>query len=409
MRVHTIVIGAGQAGLAASASLTALGIDHVVLERGRVANAWRTERWDSFRLLTPNWMTRLPHHRYDGRDPNGYMDAGEIVSFFDTYAARIDAPVEQETAVRSVARRSDRFEVTTDRGRWISDAVVIATGSNSEPRVPAFASRLSSEVLQITPATYKRPEQLPAGNVLVVGASSSGVQLAAELQASGRDVTLAVGRHARMPRGYRGADIITWMEGAGILRERAADVRDLDAARRNPSLQLAGSAMPQDLDLNVLQARGVRLAGRLVDVDRTRLTFAEDLHERIAEAERKLDTLLRRIDDVADAEDAPKARRPEPVQVPVTPNASDVRVDRIETVVWATGFTRSYPWLHVPVVGARTGDIRQRDGVTPVPGLYTVGMRFQRTRRSNWIDGVGDDAGFVAEHIAARAVARAAA
>jgi len=409
MRVHTIVIGAGQAGLATSASLTELGIDHVVLERGRVANAWRTERWDSFRLLTPNWMTRLPNYRYDGTAPNGYMDGEAVVSFFDTYAARIDAPVQEETAVRSVTRRGDRFEVTTDRGRWVADAVVIATGANSLPRVPAFASRLPPDVLQITPTTYKRPELLPAGNVLVVGASASGVQLAAEIRASGRGVTLAVGRHARLPRGYRGADIITWMEGTGILRERAADVRNLDAARGNPSLQLAGSAMPQDLDLNVLQARGVRLAGRLVDADRARLTFAEDLHDRVAEAERRLDKLLSRIDAVADAEGAPAARRPKPVHLPVTPNAADVRADGIETVVWATGFTRSYPWLQVPVVGARTGDIRQRDGVTPVPGLYTVGMRFQRTRKSNWIDGVGDDARCVAEHVAMRAGARLAA
>ena len=167
--------------------------------------------------------------------------------------------------------------------------------------------------------------------------------------------------------------------------------------------------MPQDLDLNVLQARGVRLAGRLVDADRARLTFAEDLHDRVAEAERRLDKLLSRIDAVADAEGAPAARRPKPVHLPVTPNAADVRADGIETVVWATGFTRSYPWLQVPVVGARTGDIRQRDGVTPVPGLYTVGMRFQRTRKSNWIDGVGDDARCVAEHVAMRAGARLAA
>jgi putative flavoprotein involved in K+ transport len=409
MRVHTIVIGAGQAGLATSASLTELGIDHVVLERGRVANAWRTERWDSFRLLTPNWMTRLPHYRYDGHAPNGYMDAEEIVAFFDTYAERVDAPVEEETAVRSVTRRGERFDVTTDRGRWIADAVVIATGANAVARVPALASQLSPEVLQVTPAAYKRPEQLPSGNVLVVGASSSGVQLAAELQASGRDVTLAVGRHARLPRGYRGADIVTWLEGSGILRERAIDVADIDTARRSPSLQLAGSAMPHDLDLNVLQAGGVRLAGRLLAADGTRLTFAEDLRDRVAEADRRLDALLTRIDAIADLEDAPKSRRPEPVHVPVTPNAADVRADRIETVVWATGFTRSYPWLHVPVVGVRTGTVRQRGGITPVPGLYTVGMRFQRIRKSNWIDGVGDDARLVAEHIAACTRARIAA
>jgi putative flavoprotein involved in K+ transport len=337
------------------------------------------------------------------------MDGRQIVSFFDTYAARIDAPVKEDTAVLSVTRRGDDFEVVTDRGTWIAKSVVIATGANAEPRVPAFASHLSPDVLQLTPSRYKRPGQLPSGNVLVVGASSSGVQLAAELRASGRDVTLAVGRHARMPRGYRGADIITWMEGAGILRERATEVHDIDASRRSPSLQLAGSAMPQDLDLNVLQARGVRLAGRLVDVSDTRLTFAEDLRDRIGEAERRLESLLRRIDAIADAEGAPQTPRPEPVRVPVAPNAADVRADNVETVIWATGYTRSYPWLHVPVVGARTGDIRQRDGITPVPGLYTVGMRFQRTRKSNWIDGVGDDARLVAEHIAACAGARVAA
>jgi putative flavoprotein involved in K+ transport len=226
------------------------------------------------------------------------------------------------------------------------------------------------------------------------------------LQASGRDVVLAVGRHARLPRRYRGADIMTWFERSGIFGDRADRVQDLAAARRQPSLQLIGSTPPRDLDLNALQDEGVRLAGRLAGIDGARLSFADDLPASIADADAKLADVLARIAPVADAVGAPSAQPIARIRMPVAPTTLDIFAERITSVVWATGFRRSYPWLHAPVIDQH-GDIRQRAGVTSVPGLYTIGMRFQRRRRSNFIDGVGDDAQFLARYIAAHDRVRA--
>jgi putative flavoprotein involved in K+ transport len=408
MRVHTVVIGGGQAGLATSACLTMHGIEHVVLERGRVANAWHNERWDSLRLLSPNWMTRLPGHRYRGDDPNGFMRGSEFAEVLDDYAASIAAPVYEHTAVRSVRWRGECFEVATNHGSWTADAVVVATGANIRPFVPAAAAGLHADVAQFTTVDYKRPAQLPDGNVLVVGASASGTQLASELQAAGRDVTLAVGRHARLPRRYRGGDGFAWLEHAGVLSDRSSSLHDRDAARRQPSIQLVGSTPPRDLDLATLQRQGVRLTGRLVGIDGTSVAFADDLRANVDEADSKLRALLSRVDAVADVLGAPPGEPPEAVDVPATPDRLDLGAERITSVVWATGFRRSYPWLHVPVLD-RQGEIRQRDGVADFPGLYTIGLRFQRVRKSNFIDGVGDDARFIALHVAGCGRAHAAA
>jgi putative flavoprotein involved in K+ transport len=349
----------------------------------------------------------LPGFRYSGPEPAGFMTAAELVAFLDDYTALVAAPVLEHTTVRSVSRRDSRFHVATNRGSWSADAVVVATGATARPHVPALAASLSRDIAQFTPATYKRPEQLPAGNVLVVGASASGAQLASELRASGREVVLAVGRHIRLPRRYRGADILTWFDRAGILSDPASGVRDIEAARRQPSLQLVGSTPPRDLDLDTLRAEGVRLAGHLVDVDGDILRFADDVQQTVDDAHRKLEAVLSRIDPVADVTGAAPEPHPRPTPAPATPTRLDARAEGITSVVWATGYERSYPWLHLPVLDER-GEIRQTEGITAVGGLYTVGLRFQRVRQSNFIGGVGGDAAFVAGHIAAAVTARAA-
>ena len=220
------VIGAGQAGLAMSRCLSERSIDHVVLERGEVANSWRTERWDSLRLLTPNWMTRLPSHRYEGDDPDGYMTADEVVAFLAGYGERIEAPVRTHTEVRSVATTGTGFRTTTTTGTIDSAAVVVATGACSTPHVPAIATELPSRITQLTPIHYRNPEALGDGHVLVVGASASGAQIADELRRAGRQVTLAVGDHVRLPRTYRGMDIHWWMDAVGILDEHYDEMED---------------------------------------------------------------------------------------------------------------------------------------------------------------------------------------
>ena len=256
-RTETIVIGAGQAGLAMSSCLTELGRDHVVLERGRMAERWRSERWQSLRLLTPNWMSRLPGWEYDGADPGGYMTAPALVDYLGRYAASFAAPVAEDTTVEIVEPNLDGYRVVTDRGSWIARNVVIATGWCDRPLVPAAATGLSPDVHQTSPTAYWNPAQLPDGGVLVVGASASGVQMADELNASGREVVLAVGRHTRLPRRYRGMDICWWLERLGVLHKTIDEVTDPRSARREPSLQLVGRAAGENLDLVALARAAV--------------------------------------------------------------------------------------------------------------------------------------------------------
>jgi putative flavoprotein involved in K+ transport len=401
----TIVIGGGQAGLAMSRSLTDRGVDHVVLERGRIAERWRSERWDSLRLLTPNWMSRLPGWRYDGPDPDGYMTAAEVTDYFARYAEASSAPVVEHCTVESVRAVADRFEVVTTCGVFGARHVVIATGWCDRPWVPAMARRLSTGITQVTPSDYRNPSSLPQGGVLVVGASATGVQLADELRSAGRDVVLAVGSHSRLPRRYRGMDVFWWLDRIGSLDRTIDEMPDPARARQEPSLQLVGRPGGRRLDLGTLQRSGVRLAGRLDAVDGRRVRFAGDLPVTIANADRRMTRVLADIDThIAATGLAGEVLAPDPprnILATTSPDELDLRRSGIETVIWATGFRRSYPWLHLPVLDA-TGEIRQRRGVTPMPGLYVLGQRFQHFRSSNFIDGVGRDAAFVAHHLACR-------
>src|SRR5262245_4243111 len=405
--IDTLVIGGGQAGLAMSRCLSDRSVDHVVLERGRVAERWRSERWDSLRLLTPNWQTRLPGFKYVGPDPDGYMSMPQLVGFFERYATSFAAPIELGTTVGGVEQVGAQFRVQTDRGVWLADTVVIATGYSDAPYVPPLARRLSPRVGQIVPTQYRTPSQWSPQGVLVVGASATGVQLADEIRATGRPVTLAVGRHMRLPRTYRGRDIMWWLDAMGVLRESVADVVNIRASRSQPSLQLVGCPDVQSLDVATLERRGVRILGRLVGVEHERVSFDDDLIATTAASDIKLADLFLRIDAFIAKTAVNTAPPPGPFEptwpsaLAVTKTSIDLRAAGIDTVVWATGFTRRYPWLRVPVLDDR-GEIRQREGITPVPGLFVLGTHFQRRRNSAFIDGVGDDAAFLAEQIARR-------
>ncbi|MGE5242938.1 MAG: NAD(P)-binding domain-containing protein [Betaproteobacteria bacterium] len=407
-RIDTLVIGGGQAGLAMSRCLSDRAVDHVVLERGRVAERWRSERWDSLRLLTPNWQTRLPAFRYEGPHPDGYMSMPQLVAFFERYAASFAAPVELAATVLRVERAGAEFLVQTSRGAWLARNVVIGTGYSDLPYVPPLARTLSPRIVQIVPTRYRNPDQLPPGGVLVVGASATGVQLAAEIRASGRPVTLAVGRHLRLPRTYRGRDIMWWLDAMGVFDDTAGDVFDIHTSRSRPSLQLVGRPDAGSLNLTILQRRGVHVFGRLVGADSERVFFDDDLIATTAASDVKLAELLSRIDAFISKTASGATGPPEPFEPTwpsafgVTKTTIDLREAGIDTVIWATGFTRRYPWLRVPVLDER-GEIVQRGGVTPVEGLFVLGMHFQRRRKSAFIDGVGDDAAFLADRIVGRA------
>jgi putative flavoprotein involved in K+ transport len=259
----TVIIGAGHSGLAMSRCLAERGIAHVVLDREGVGDRWRSARWDSFRLITPNWLSRLPGWSYGGPDPDGYMTAEEFVDYLTAYARSFDAPVRSHTVVTEVVRSGTGFAVHTNRGVWAARTVVIATGYHSQARVPGLANGLAGDLTSTTPAGYRSPSRLPDGAVLVVGASSSGAQIAHELAVSGRTVLLAVGGHTRLPRRYRGRDILWWLDRIGILDRTIDEHLSADLARREPSLQLGSGAAARGIDLGVLQDAGVRLTGRL--------------------------------------------------------------------------------------------------------------------------------------------------
>lgn len=401
-RTTTLIIGAGQAGLAASRCLSELGIDHVVLERGKLAQRWRSQSWDSLRLLTPNWMTRLPRFQYDGGDPDGFMSVPELIAFFERYAAESQAPIVTDTAVQSVERSDAGFRIITNRDEWSAASVVVATGYSDLPAIPGVSRGLSPSVLQVAAVDYRRPEQLPAGGVLIVGASATGVQLADEIQRSGRPVTLAVGRHTRLPRQYRGHDILWWLDRLGVLSQGADAVPDIERSRQQPSLQLVGRPDHASLDLGVLHQRGVRLVGRIRDISGHRISLADDLTATTAAADIKMAEILTRIDGfIATTGTASGPREPFTPTWPLAADAPadvDLRREGIETVIWATGYRRSYPWLRVPVLDAR-GEIAHSGGITSEAGLYVLGLGFQCRRNSNFIDGVGRDAWAIAHEI----------
>jgi putative flavoprotein involved in K+ transport len=398
------VIGAGHAGLATSRCLTERSLDHVVLERGEVANSWRRERWDSLRLLTPNWQSRLPGQRYDGADPDGFMTMPEVIDFMSGYARSIDAPVRTHTTVSSVRATEGGFHITTTSGDLHGRTVVLASGACNAPSIPALRPAVPASVQCFTPFEYRHPGQLPSGGVLVVGASATGVQLAYEIHQSGRAVTLAVGEHVRLPRTYRGRDVLWWMEMSGVWNQRYDEIDDLTRARRLPSPQLVGTRERITLDLNALSAAGVTLVGRLAAIRGGRALFSGGLRNQFALADLKMDRLLDTFDEWVRSqqhlEDVGPPERFEPTRVPASPPIElDLASGAIGSIVWATGFHPDYSWLDVPVVD-RKGQLRHDGGVVDAPGMYAIGLPVLRRRKSTFIHGAEDDARDVVAHLA---------
>jgi putative flavoprotein involved in K+ transport len=366
-----------------------------VIERGEVANSWRTERWDSLRLLTPNWQSRLPGYGYEGDDPDGYRTMPEVIGFIDRYARVILAPVETNTTVTSVRATDAGYLVATDQGDWRCRTVVLASGACNFARIPAVAAAVPPDIATLSSMDYRSPDQLVQGGVLVVGASATGTQLANEIHRSGRPVTMAVGEHVRAPRVYRGKDIEWWMDRAGV--------DDIVRARRVPSLQLAGSPERTTLDLNALTGIGVKIVGRLAGVRDGIAQFSGSLHNQCAMADLKMNRLLGTIDEWV-AENGLDGEAGPPHRFAVTeveaspPLTLDIAASGIRTILWATGYGPDFSWLDVPVLD-RKGLVRHDGGIVASPGMYLMGMQFLRRRKSALIDGAGDDARDLSDHL----------
>jgi putative flavoprotein involved in K+ transport len=368
-----------------------------------VANSWRRERWDSLRLLTPSWQSKLPGLSYDGPDPDGYMTSGDVIEFTERFATSVRAPVRTNTTVTSVRHTDGGYRVTTSDGEIACRTVVIASGANNKPAVPRVSEAIPPVVEQLTPFGYRNPDQLPEGGVLIVGASATGVQIAAELQRSGRPVTLAVGEHVRLPRLHRGRDVMWWMAASGIWDERYDQIDDLTRARRLPSPQLVGTAERSTLDLNTLTALGVRLVGRLAMVRDGRALFSGGLRNVLSLADLKMERLLGTFDEWAKAQGHDALAEPrddlEPTRMPDSTQLQlDLAGGEIRSIVWATGFRPDYSWLDVPVVDPK-GQLQHDGGVVASPGLYALALPVLRRRKSTFIYGIEDDAREVITHL----------
>ena len=406
-----VVVGGGQAGLSASAHLSACHIDHVIFEKHRIAHAWRSQRWDAFCLVTPNWQCQLPGFPYAGPEPKGFMPRDEIVAYVEGFARAIDAPVREGVAVTRVGRDdAGPFRVETTDGTVTADAVVLAVSAYHAPNVPAMAAALPGSVKQIHSSDYKNPAALPEGAVVVVGSGQSGCQIAEDLHLAGRTVHLVVGSAPRCPRVYRGRDAVEWLSDLGQY-DLPVDRHPKGAGvRRQANHYLTGRDGGRDIDLRRFALEGMQLHGRLTGIAEGAMSFGDDLARNLDNADAVYNGICGLIDKhIAEAAiEAPPGRHYAPGWQPpaLPPGTLDLAAAGISTVIWATGFRSDWRFVDLPLCDA-TGYPSHQRGVTPIDGLYIVGMPWLHTWGSGRFLNVGRDAAFVVEQLAARRQATA--
>jgi putative flavoprotein involved in K+ transport len=401
--VETIIVGGGQAGLAISYYLKQEGREHLILERApAVANAWRHQRWDSFTLVTPNFQVRMPGSEYRGNDPYGFMSLSEVVKYFDDYLQRFQLPVRCGIEVTSVERDGHGYLVRTSEGDYRANNVAIATGLYQSPKIPKFSSVIPSNILQIHSMKYKNPSSLPDGAVLVVGTGESGAQIAEELYQSGRKVYLSIGSAGRVPRRYRGRDINDWFTRMGMFDTRVEDLRS-PADKFHPHPQISGKNGGESLNLHQFTRDGVVLLGHVRDAANGRIMIAPDMKETLAKVDQFEINALKAVDDYiarmglnAQAAPVPQLRDGYAQEV-IT--ELDLKATGISTIIWATGYAFDFSLVKLPVVDSDGYPIQKR-GVSEYEGLYFLGMPWLHSRRSGILFGVGDDAAYIAKHIA---------
>ena len=401
-RIDTLVIGGGQAGLTMSHRLKQRGIGHLVLERGRIAERWRSERWDGLMFQFPNWSVRLPEFAFPHRDPDGFSATADIIAFIEDYAAFVAPPIRCGVEVSRLRRDAGGFRAEIAGGNIAARNVVIATGPYQRPLRPALLDEHPG-LFQVHASSYKNPAQLPEGAVLVVGAGASGAQIAEELMRAGRRVFLSVGRHNRLPRRYRGRDLFWWLAEMGI--------DQTPVEQRGPSRLLpviSGAYGGHTVDFRRFAADGVTLLGRVTAAHEGVIEIAPDLVTNIANGDAYYETFLGIVDDFIAARgiDHPgdplaRLRLPDPPCLTAPLPAVDLGAERICSVIWATGYGLDLNWIDIPLLEV-DGVPRHHRGVSDVPGLYFLGLQWLSKMKSSFLSGVGDDAAALADHIAAR-------
>jgi putative flavoprotein involved in K+ transport len=397
--VDVAIIGAGQAGLATSWHLTQANVDHVVLEAGRVAETWRSRRWDSFRLITPNWAIELPGAAYAGDEPDGYMSRAELLDFFESWVASFNPPVQGNTHVTQLeAEPKGSFVLTVGDGQVRARRVVVASGGYQMAHRPAGADSLPAELHQVLAEDYRDESALPSGNVLIVGSGQTGCQLAEELHQAGRSVFLACGRCPWVPRRVGGRDIIWWFKESGFM-DRTPDKLVSPAARLFGNPQTTGHDGGHDLNFRTLHATGVELLGRFLGADGSTVHFADDLSDSVDFGDARWADIRGWIDRLCARTDIPTPTYdiPPPMRIKTRTEIDLVR-EGIGTVIWTSGFRPDYSWVKFPIFDAMGFPV-QVDGQTSVPGLYFMGVHWMRKNKSAILYGVGEDAEIVARHI----------
>ena len=402
-----VIVGAGQAGLSASACLSQLGIDHVVLEKNEIGASWRRQRWDSFCLVTPNWTVRLPGQRYGGPDPDGFMSGQAFVEFLVQYAERTEVPLRTSVEAKQATPTKSGWELATSAGTINCRALIVATSNYQSPALPPFANRLPPGIMSMSAAEYRSAEKLPPGRILVVGSAQSGGQIVEDLQIAGRDVILSVSRAGRVPRRYRGRDAIDWQDRLGLL-DRPATALDDPRNRFGGEPHMTGRDGGHTVSLQNFHAGGVRLIGRIRNIDGTALNLEPGLRENIRRADQFSEKFCRDVDTHIEQLGLLGLHAPtdtgEPKHASATsldsyaePDHLDLAAEGVLAVIWATGFRFDYSWIHTNVFDDFRYPITRR-GETSAPGLYFLGLNYLHSRKSGIIYGVGEDA----EHVAAR-------
>ncbi|MFF7708512.1 MSMEG_0569 family flavin-dependent oxidoreductase [Pseudomonas sp. NPDC007930] len=400
-----IVIGGGQAGIAASHYLQQHDIDHLVLEKHRLTHTWREQRWDTFCLVTPNWQCALPGYPYTGQDPHGFMKKDEIIAYLDGYIAAVKPPAREGVTVQRLARRAEGgFALHTSAGAFSADQVIVASGGYHTPIIPRLAERLPAGITQLHSEQYRNPAALPAGAVLVVGSGQSGAQIAEDLHLAGRQVHLAVGDAPRCARFYRGKDVVDWLAEMGYY-DIGVDTHPLrEGVRDNTNHYVTGRDGGRDIDLRRFAAEGMRLHGRLEAFEGNALRFAGNLGASLDAADAVYNRINASIDQYISAHgiEAPPGGAYQPGWQPAAgASALNLAAEGISTVIWCIGFTPDFSWVELPVFNGKgyPGHVR---GVSAEPGLYFLGLPWLYTWGSGRFSGVARDAEYVVEHLAGR-------
>jgi putative flavoprotein involved in K+ transport len=404
MKTHypVMIVGGGQAGLSMSYCLRERDIEHLVLEKHQVGHAWRTKRWDSFCLVTPNWQCKLPGYDYPGPDPQGFMHKDEILKYLEEYVASFNPPVAEGVNVFSIRQGQTGFDLITSAGEYSAEQVVIASGNYHLPKIPRTAERLPAHILQLHSSEYKNPQSLPDGEVLVVGTGQSGCQIAEDLHLAGKPVHLCVGSAPRSPRRYRGKDVVDWLDQMHYYDLPIHEHPQREKVRINANHYLTGRDGGREIDLRKFALEGMQLHGRLKDIHLGKIEFCDDLKQNLDYADVVSEGIKKTIDGFIERNQihAPTEPPYQPVWEP-TEVALEYPVADLSTVIWSTGYQTNFSWVDIPVFDGKGYPGHER-GITSIPGLYFLGLPWLYTWGSGRFSGIARDAQYLADDILAK-------